>query len=234
MKFCDGGSSYCKIYDVETNEYEIVPTKDLVSYDDFWFDYATGYLVKKRCDKYVNQLIAIAEGALKIVNDKDFTILDVGGRDTKFVTFKNRELINLNWNTSCGGNMGFTVEILGNYYDIDYEKLNPSDEFIPVACGLLGVERVFDEINNGFKPEYGISKFLHGIVKNAWQFAGRPEVVYLSGGFCMNKCFVKTFEKYCQVEILGRFVPLIGLQKIAEENKKVFIPSLNYTKNHLK
>ena len=217
MKLCDGGSSYCKIYESETNDCTIIPTKDLVSENNYWFDYATGYLFKNRCNKYINQLIAIAEGGLKIIKEKDFTILDIGGRDTKYVTFKNHELHSLNWNTSCGGNMGFTVEILGNYYNIDYKKLNPVEEFIPVACGLLGVERVFDEINKGFKPEFGIAKFLHGMARNAWHFAGKPEKVYLSGGFCLNRCFIKTFERYCEIEILGRFVPLIGLQKIAAE-----------------
>ena len=227
MKFCDGGSSYCKIYDSETNDYSIVPTKKLASGDGYRFNYGTGYLIKKKSDKFINQLLALAEGGLRIIDDKDFTILDIGGRDTKYVTFKNRELIHLNWNISCGGNMGFTVEILGNYYDIDFSKLQPADDSIPVTCGLLGIERVFDEINKGSHPSEGIAKFIHGMVRNARHFAGKPEKIYLSGGFCMNTCFVKTLEKYCKVELLGRFVPLMGLISIAEEECEITIPNNN-------
>ena len=218
MILCDGGSSYCKIYTYENNEYKIIPTKVIASGDSYNFDYATGYLVRKKSKKFINQLLALAEGGLKLVSDNDFTILDVGGRDTKYVTFKDRELVQLNWNTSCGGNMGFTVEILGNYYDVDYTKLEPSDDSIPVTCGLLGVERVFDEINNGIIPARGIAKFIHGMVKNAIHFAGNPKKIYLSGGFCINTCFVRTMEKYCEVSLLGRFVPLIGLKSIAEND----------------
>ncbi len=217
MLLCDGGSSYTKIFDTENNNYTIIPTKELAGENRYWFDYATGYVLKKKRGKFVNQLITIAEGALRMVKDKGFTVLDIGGRDTKFVTFKDRNLWNLNWNTSCGGNMGFIVEILGNYYNIDFDKLEPVNESVPVACGLLGIEKVFDEINSGFKPEIGIAKFLHGMAKNAWHFAGKPKKVYLSGGFCMNRCFIKTLEKYCEIESLGRFVPLVGLQKIANE-----------------
>ncbi len=172
---CDGGSSYCKIY--ENDEYRIIPTKKLVSEDNHYFDYATGYAVKKRSKKYINQLIALAEGGLALIKESDFTILDIGGRDTKYITFKDRELSNLNWNISCGGNMGFTVEILGNYYNIDYKELTPLNETIPVACGLLGIEKVFDEINNGNKPEVGVAKFLNGMALNAWHFAGKPKKI---------------------------------------------------------
>ena len=217
MLLCDGGSSYSKIYDVEKDTYEIIPTKELAVNNTYWFNYATGYVIKNKCDRSINQLIAIAEGALKIIDKKNFTVLDIGGRDTKFVTFKNGELQNLNWNTSCGGNVGFTVEILGNYYDIDFDKLEPVEEFVPISCGLLGVEKEFDEINKGFNPGVGIAKFIHGMARNVWHFAGKPEKIYLSGGFCMNKCFVKTLEKYCKLETIGRFVPLIGLKKIASD-----------------
>lgn len=229
IKYCDGGSSYCKIY--ENEEYSIIPTKKLVSEDNNYFDCATGYAVKKRSKRYVNQLIALAEGGLALIKENDFTILDIGGRDTKYITFKDRELSNLNWNVSCGGNMGFTVEILGNYYNIDYRELTPANDFIPVACGLLGIEKVFDEINNGNKPEAGVAKFLNGMAKNTWHFVGKPKKIYLSGGFCINKCFVKTLEKYCEVETLGRFVPLVGLLKMSSEIKNISLPKYNILGN---
>ncbi len=100
-----------------------------------------------------------------------------------------------------------------------------------MACGLLGIEKVFDEINNGNKPEAGVAKFLNGMAKNAWHFAGKPKIIYLSGGFCINKCFVKTLEKYCEVETLGRFVPLFGLLKMSSEKEDISLPKCNFSGN---
>ena len=68
-----------------------------------------------------------------------------------------------------------------------------------------------DSISSGEKPAEAISKFVHGIAYNAWNFAKRPEKIYLSGGFCENNCLVDSLKNYCEVELLGRFVLCEGL-----------------------
>ncbi len=217
MLLCDGGSTYSKILDTEINDLRIIPTKDLVKDSQRHFHYATGHSSKSHCVHYVNELIALAEGGLQLVDESNFTILDIGSRDMKYVTFIDRQPQNMDWNSSCGGNMGFTVEVLGNYYDIDYSLLNPVSQSIPVTCGLLGVEKVFDEINNGLDPEIGVAKFLHGMAKISYSFSQKPGVVYLSGGFVNNQCFIRSLEEYCDVRLLGRDVLINGLVKIAQE-----------------
>lgn len=228
MKLCDGGSTYSKILDTASGELAIMPTKDLIKERDRWFAYATGHSSRHWCDRYVNELIALAEGARELVDAADFTVLDIGGRDTKYVTFRAGEPVNLNWNPSCGGNVGFTVEILGRYYDIDYGSLAPAAEWVPVACGLLGVERVFDEINRGLDPGEGVARFLHGLARSTHQFCGEPERVYLSGGFALNACFVQTFARYCEVRLLGRDALIRGLLRIARGEGKPAQPSSDH------
>ena len=58
-----------------------------------------------------------------------------------------------------------------------------------------------------------IAKYIHGIAFNAWNFAQKPDTIYLSGGFCESECFVKSLENYCKVEKLGRFVLVQGVEK---------------------
>ena len=89
--------------------------------------------------------------------------------------------------------------------------LDYNEEKYTVTCGIFGFEKIMDDISNGATPAIAVSKFIHGIAYNAWNFAKRPEKIYLSGGFCENDCLVKSLESYCEVVKLGRFKLCEGL-----------------------
>jgi activator of 2-hydroxyglutaryl-CoA dehydratase len=213
MKIADCGSTYSKILDLDSGALEIVATKELVRRKSERYEVATGHCARGRCAIYRNELIALAEGGLALVADGDFSLVDVGGRDIKFVRFRGRKVEKLDWNLSCGSTTGATLELLGNYYDIDFSTLPPSDRWVNVTCGVFGMERVLEQISLGTSPEESVAMFLHGFVRNVIDFLGRPAHFHLSGGFCENPCFVRTAERYCRVTPLGRTVLLEGLKK---------------------
>jgi len=179
------------------------------------FDKATGHMVKnhiKPDGAYENEVIALAYGAMKILNNpKDATIVDIGSRDIKWIKFKGGKYSDLDWNGSCGSATGATVEMLCKFYDIDPANIEVQKEKIPVTCGVFAMEKIMDLIASGTQTEIAISKYIHGIAYNTWKFAGQPDIMYLSGGFCMNPCFIKSLELYCKVVPLGRYVLLEGL-----------------------
>jgi len=208
----DCGSTWTKILDTGSGKLEIIKTRDMVKRRDLHFDVATGHSARGRCSSFRNELIALAEGALALVPDSDFSVVDVGGRDVKFVRFRDRRVDKLDWNLSCGSSTGATMELLGTYYEIDFKTLPPSPDWINVTCGVFGMEKVLEQVSTGTPAEESIAMFLHGIVRNVYDFAGRPETLHLSGGFCENDCFLKTFARYCDIKALGRAVPLEGLK----------------------
>ena len=158
-----------------------------------------------------NEIIALARGAKKMNVDSDATVLDLGSRDSKWIRFKDGKFHDMDWNTSCASSTGATVEMLLKFYDINPKDLKFDEEKFSVTCGIFGIEKIMDSISNGVEPEAAISKFVHGIAFNAWNFAKRPDKIYLSGGFCENKCLTDSLKKYCDVIILGRFVLCEGL-----------------------
>ena len=160
-----------------------------------------------------NEIIALAQGAQKREIEDDATILDLGSRDAKWIRFKAGKFQDMDWNTSCASSTGATVEMLLKFYDIKPNELVFTPEKFTVTCGIFGMEKIMDSISSGIKPSEAISKFVHGIAYNAWNFAKRPEKIYLSGGFCENKCLVDSLKNYCEVESLGRFVLCEGLIK---------------------
>ena len=214
MRIADCGSTWTKILDLDSGSLEIITTKELVRRSDEPFEIATGHCGRGRCKDYRNELIALTEGGLALVDERDFSLVDVGGRDIKFVRLKGRKVEKLDWNLTCGSTTGATLELLGNYYDIDFSTLPPSDRYVNVTCGVFGMERVLEQISLGTPPEESVAMFLHGLVRNVLDFIARPGHFYLSGGFCENPCFVRTVERYCRVTPLGRTVLLEGLRKV--------------------
>ena len=158
-----------------------------------------------------NEIIALANGAKNLNIDKDATVLDLGSRDAKWINFKDGKFHDMDWNTSCASSTGATVEMLLKFYDVNSNDLKFDEEKFVVTCGIFGMEKIMDSISSGVKPSEAISKFVHGIAYNAWNFAKRPDKIYLSGGFCENKCFCESLNKYSEVVPLGRFVLCEGL-----------------------
>ena len=207
----DCGSSWSKIKDMESGEVAILPTRQVLRDPDLRFQAATGHLGKDRTEKYENELIALAQGSLKLIVDKSFTVVDVGSRDTKFVSFRKRKVRKLDWNQACGANTGFTLELLAKYYDIDFSRLPVSDERIPVTCGIFGIEKIFEAVIHGQPVETALAAFVHGIAYNVFNFVQKPDLLYVSGGMCENRCFLDILGRYCEVIPLGRNVLLEGL-----------------------
>lgn len=159
-----------------------------------------------------NEIIALAYGAKRIGVDENATVLDLGSRDAKWIRFKDGKFQDMDWNTSCASSTGATVEMLLKFYDLEVEDLSFNPEKFAVTCGIFGMEKIMDSISAGIKPAEAVSKFVHGLAYNAWNFAKRPEKIYLSGGFCENKCLTDSLRNYCEVELLGRFVLCEGLR----------------------
>ena len=106
---------------------------------------------------------------------------------------------------------GATIEMICRFYNVDVKTLDANDEKYPVTCGVFGMEKIMDEIAKTKNVNPAVAKYIHGIAFNAWNFAKKPEKIYLSGGFCENNCLVDSLKNYCEVELLGRFVLCEGL-----------------------
>ena len=210
--FNDDGSVK-SLYD-STNKviksYKILPTASLACLD-IEFSAATGHSAGlKNVLKYENEVVALANGAKNALLESNI-VLDLGSRDIKWVKFKDGKFSDMDWNTSCASATGATIEMLLKFYNVDVNELEVQDEKYAVTCGIFGLEKIMDDVAKGFEARIAISKFINGIAFNAWSFTKNPDKLCISGGFCENKCFVDSLKKYCEVEVLGRFVLVDGL-----------------------
>ncbi|KPJ99706.1 MAG: ATPase [Desulfobacterales bacterium SG8_35] len=209
----DFGTSYSKFLDLSCAEPQpyIIPSKELTA--EHRVTIATGHNGKRFSDRYVNELTVLARGGEQLIPDDDFILLDCGSRDIKFIHYTGGSLNDMGWNSECGASMGFTIELLARYYDLNYNELPIPERPFSVTCGVLGMSRIFDAVVSGIPDSEAVARFVMGIAINAYRFAGSPAKLYLSGGLCDNPLFVKSFP--CEVIPLGRFVLLKGLEAIA-------------------
>ena len=206
----DFGTSWTKLLDTESGETRIEKTKDLPSLKA---DLATGHNTNGRAERTVNELIALGQGSLQLIDEPDYTVLDVGSRDIKFVRFSGRKVEEMNWSAKCGALTGFTLELILSYFEIDPEKAKPSRRALGITCGVLGMEQLFEAIAAGRNPGVAVAEFTRGLALNAFRFIGRPERFFLSGGMCDNSLFLRSFPPGVEVVPLGRFVLIEGLKK---------------------
>ena len=209
MLLADFGTSYCKLMDTNSDaEPEIVASKELAA---FKADLATGHNARRRSNKSINELTALARGGRRLIEEPDFVLLDCGSRDIKYIRYQNSEMADMGWNAECGASMGFTIELLAHYYDIDYGSVPVPATGFSVTCGVLGMSHIFDAVVSGSSETDAVAKFVRGIARNAHRFAGSPDRLYLSGGLCDNPLFIGCFP--CEIIPLGRFVLLEGLKE---------------------
>lgn len=215
----DAGSSWCKIFQLGSSEVVLMPVQRMVK-ENHRFDWGTGHTARKRSTFFENDLMSLTRGALALVDKTDFTMLDLGSRDAKLVGFKNRRPTKLDWSVGCAAATGATMEMLGRFYEVDFDSLPDVDDWTSVTCGTYAVEHIMDAISNGDSVEHAIGRFVHGLARHAFTFSGEPQTLYLSGGFTTNRAFVRALSRYTNVIQMGRCVHLAGLFAFARDKDK--------------
>jgi activator of 2-hydroxyglutaryl-CoA dehydratase len=206
----DFGTTWTKLLDTDTAERRVIATRDARARGQR-ADIATGHNARRRAPRHVNELIALAQGGKRLIEESEFLVLDVGSRDVKYIHVRDGELLGMDWTATCGALTGFTLELLGSYYGIDYATVEPSPKSVPVTCGVLGMEQLFELVSEGVPVEEAVARFARGIAMNAYRFIGEPKQFYLSGGMCENRLFRRSFPDDVEVRLLGRYVLVEGL-----------------------
>lgn len=208
MLLGDFGTTWTKFLDTQTGERSVVQTRTLLAAR---VDVGTGHNARRRSGLFVNELLALIQGGISRLGPGPWTIADIGSRDVKVVRVEGGRPVAMDWNNSCGALTGFTLELLGRYFNLDFGVIQPVATGFPVTCGVLGMERLFDQVATGRPVEQAVAGFARGMASYTHAFMNRPDHFYLSGGMCDNPLFMKSFPEGVQVEPLGRFVLVEGL-----------------------
>lgn len=185
---------------------------------------ATGYgrVAVPYADKTVTEISCHSRGVCYLTGKSDFTIIDVGGQDTKIIDVSGGAVEHFVMNDKCSAGTGRFIEVMANILGVDLKNLyelakkgNHVD--ISSMCTVFAESEVISLMGGGAAKE-DISKGVVGSVINkvaALASRGKnSENYFLSGGLCENLYFIQELSKKLSAEVdshpLGRYAGAIG------------------------
>jgi len=222
----DLGSRFVKIicYDVDKNEFV---KKEIIDTVEFYKNFAkiknnkvnvefdklnipsekvcsTGYgrnNVNISHAKIINEIKAHYLGVLFQFNNlKDFTILDIGGQDTKVIKVKDGYIEDFVMNDKCAASTGRYLENMANVLGVTLEYLYnqiKSPVILNSTCAIFGESEVIGKIAEGKKISSICAGINLSLAKRIAPMINKlySDIIVLTGGVAKNKGIIHFLKK---------------------------------------
>lgn len=150
--------------------------------------------------KAINEIKAHVYGAVYQTKLKNFTLLDIGGQDTKIVKVEKGIITDLILNDKCAASSGRYLENMASVLEISLEELinhyeSPVD--LNTTCAVFGESELIGKIAEGYSLEElaaGVNYSLYQRIKPLLR-GFRNKVLVLTGGVANNRAIQKYLEK---------------------------------------
>lgn len=190
---------------------------------------ATGYgrVSVPYADKTVTEITCHGKGAYYLF-DRDCTVIDIGGQDTKVITVQNGNVTNFTMNDKCAAGTGRFLELMANTLGFDIVEMckraqEGKETTISSMCTVFAESEVISLIGSGKKREdiaCGVVDSITGKVKSLCQKHSDSFDYFLTGGLSENPYIVeKLSEKLgstIKTDKLGRYAGAIGAALMAK------------------
>lgn len=147
----------------------------------------------------VSEISAHVAGALYQTGLKNFTLLDMGGQDTKVALVKDGRLIDFVMNDKCAASSGRYLENMAMVLEISLEELSSHWEEpvrLDATCGIFGESELIGQILRG----HSIARLCAGVnqtlVKRVLPMLRRfpSENLVIAGGVALNGALARLLE----------------------------------------
>ena len=195
---------------------------------------ATGYgrVSVPYADKMITEITCHAMGAVWIFDNKDMTIIDIGGQDTKIICVEQGFVKDFMMNDKCSAGTGRFLEIMANRLGVTIAELFDLAEqgtVVPISslCTVFAESEVISMIGEGRSREDIAAGVVNSVAEKVAQLARRkqlPGTVLLTGGLSECPYFAEILSEKlgCAVEAMkdGRYAGAFGASLLAGEKKK--------------
>lgn len=190
---------------------------------------ATGYgrISVPYADKTVTEITCHAKG-VNFLNDMNYTIIDIGGQDTKIIFQNNGKVLDFIMNDKCSAGTGRFLEIMANRLALtldemfEYAKLGEGVE-ISSICTVFAESEIISLMGKGSKKEDIAKGVINSIASKVSTLAARKNKAdgyFLSGGFSNNEYMLEVLSKYLKSEVItnenAQFAGAIGAALMGE------------------
>ncbi|WP_254006220.1 acyl-CoA dehydratase activase [Desulfuribacillus alkaliarsenatis] len=171
---------------------------------------STGYgrnTVKLSGAKQIPELEAHLLGALYQVDCDDFTLVDLGGQDSKVILVRERQMVDFITNDKCAASSGRFLENMTTVLGIPLEDLashfdNPVE--LNATCAVFGESELIGKISEGTSKEELAAGINDTIVKRIEPLLLKlaSDVVVFTGGVAKNTGVLRLLEKRIAAKIV--------------------------------
>ncbi len=164
---------------------------------------ATGYgkiTVQIENAKHLPEIQAHVKGAVFQSGLEDFTLLDIGGQDTKVVKVRNGRVADFMTNDRCAASSGRYMENMANVLGISLEELSSySDNPVELSstCAIFGETEIIAKIVEGYDTGQLAAGINYTLYKRFAALINRmsSDIIVLSGGGSKNQALKRIIEK---------------------------------------
>lgn len=193
---------------------------------------ATGYgrVCVDYADKVVTEITCHGKGGWSLF-EKDVTIIDVGGQDTKVIKVAQGQVTDFLMNDKCAAGTGKFIEIMANRLGATLEELYQLAEdgeplSISAMCTVFAESEVISHIGMGKKREDIAAGVIHSVATRVSGLASRFGIggdLALTGGLCDSPYFIRILseklERPVQTHPFARYAGALGAALTAERRR---------------
>lgn len=165
---------------------------------------ATGYgrVSVAYADKVVTEITCHGKGGYALFQ-KDCTIVDVGGQDTKVIQLEGGYVKNFLMNDKCAAGTGKFIEVMANRLGTDLQEMyDLAAAGTPVSissmCTVFAESEVISHIGAGEARADIAAGVIHSVASRVANLVTRFGVtgdLVLTGGLCGSPCFLSVFSE---------------------------------------
>ncbi len=172
---------------------------------------ATGYgrqTVKVEGARVIPEVMAHALGAVQLSGLKDFTLLDLGGQDSKVALVRSGRVVDFQTNDKCAASTGRYLENMAAVLNISLDELgrhyqSPVD--LTSTCAVFGESELIGKVVEGYSIPALAAGVNHSIFKRIKPMLTRllsGGVIVFTGGVTGNTALKIMIEEKMGVEVI--------------------------------
>ncbi len=171
---------------------------------------ATGYgreTINLQNGLIIPEIKAHVQGAAYLSGEENFTLLDLGGQDSKIALVKKGRLVDFATNDKCAASTGRYLENMAEVLQISLSELSLYDQE-PVelnsTCAIFGETELIGKIVEGYALERLAAGVNYTIFKRIKPLLSRllSDKLIFTGGVAQNQALVRILERELQIPVV--------------------------------